>query len=437
MVAATIRFALAVFGLLGGDSSYVSSFAGLHKQHRSTTSTSTITFHGNCDIHRRNRQPLDIISALSASGDNKEDDDDSLLNDQREGMADAFAGLDSLNADDFDDLKPPPSSIDTFSTSNVNAEESAKLFMEMQAELSTEGDEGVYDSILGDLSSGDDIDAPNSYMNTAKDGDVTSLTQALDEAVESPSDMSSTTATSILNDADGLGATDSPTDNTQLTTGDVSNDILTQDIKPSMSMDEFISTAMQEAVSEVNEIEESYSETSPSTSSGDTAEIAKTAEQLLEDEELRKEIESIFDKAGEKLRLEVEAMKKEQEAVTQSASKRGLEYLESEKQRISEAEESVSRLIQTVASRTDEVQKAMEEVEEARNEAKGDTAVDSLKRGGIVKQAALVGGLLFGSRAFTETILVFNSPYGNEHFVPAIVQAAITLVCVAYLFFMK
>lgn len=435
MVAATIRFALAVlFGLMmGGDSSYVSSFAGLHKQHRSTTSTSTITLHGN-DIHRRNRQPLDIISALSASGDNNEEDDDPLLNDQREGMADAFAGLDSLNADDFDDLKPPPSSIDTFSTSNVNA---AKLFMEMQAELSTEGDEGVYDSILGDLSSGDDIDVPNSYMNTAKDGDVTSLTQALDEAVESPSYMSSTTATSILNDADGLGATDSPTDNTQLTTGDVSNDILTQDIKPSMSMDEFISTAMQEAVSEVNEIEESYSETSPSTSSGDTAEIAKTAEQLLEDKELRKEIESIFDKAGEKLRLEVEAMKKEQEAVTQSASKRGLEYLESEKQRISEAEESVSRLIQAVASRTDEVQKAMEEVEEARNEAKGDTAVDSLKRGGIVKQAALVGGLLFGSRAFTETILVFNSPYGNEHFVPAIVQAAITLVCVAYLFFMK
>lgn len=435
MVAATIRFALAVlFGLMmGGDSSYVSSFAGLHKQHRSTTSTSTITLHGN-DIHRRNRQPLDIISALSASGDNNEEDDDPLLNDQREGMADAFAGLDSLNADDFDDLKPPPSSIDTFSTSNVNA---AKLFMEMQAELSTEGDEGVYDSILGDLSSGDDIDVPNSYMNTAKDGDVTSLTQALDEAVESPSYMSSTTATSILNDADGLGATDSPTDNTQLTTGDVSNDILTQDIKPSMSMDEFISTAMQEAVSEVNEIEESYSETSPSTSSGDTAEIAKTAEQLLEDKELRKEIESIFDKAGEKLRLEVEAMKKEQEAVTQSASKRGLEYLESEKQRISEAEESVSRLIQAVASRTDEVQKAMEEVEEARNEAKGDTAVDNLKRGGIVKQAALVGGLLFGSRAFTETILVFNSPYGNEHFVPAIVQAAITLVCVAYLFFMK
>ena len=435
MVAATIRFALAVlFGLMmGGDSSYVSSFAGLHKQHRSTTSTSTITLHGN-DIHRRNRQPLDIISALSASGDNNEEDDDPLLNDQREGMADAFAGLDSLNADDFDDLKPPPSSIDTFSTSNVNA---AKLFMEMQAELSTEGDEGVYDSILGDLSSGDDIDVPNSYMNTAKDGDVTSLTQALDEAVESPSYMSSTTATSILNDADGLGATDSPTDNTQLTTGDVSNDILTQDIKPSMSMDEFISTAMQEAVSEVNEIEESYSETSPSTSSGDTAEIAKTAEQLLEDKELRKEIESIFDKAGEKLRLEVEAMKKEQEAVTQSASKRGLEYLESEKQRISEAEESVSRLIQAVASRTDEVQKAMEEVEEARNEAKGDTAVDSLKRGGIVKQAALVGGLLFGSRAFTETILVFNSPYGNEHFVPAIVQAAITLVCVAYLFFKK
>ena len=38
-------------------------------------------------------------------------------------------------------------------------EESAKIFMEMQAELSTLGEEGVYDDILGDLS-GDVVDVP-------------------------------------------------------------------------------------------------------------------------------------------------------------------------------------------------------------------------------------------------------------------------------------
>ena len=117
----------------------------------------------------------------------------------------------------------------------------------------------------------------------------------------------------------------------------------------------------------------------------------------------------------------------------QTASVRGDEYLESEKQRISEAEASVSRLINKVAKETDSVQKAMEELEMAKNEAGSgggieNTALD-LKQGGIVKQAALVGLLLFGSRAFTETILVVGSPYGNDHFVPAILQGAIALAC--------
>ena len=117
----------------------------------------------------------------------------------------------------------------------------------------------------------------------------------------------------------------------------------------------------------------------------------------------------------------------------QTASVRGDEYLESEKQRISEAEASVSRLINKVAKETDSVQKAMEDLELAKNEAGSgggieNTALD-LKQGGIVKQAALVGLLLFGSRAFTETILVVGSPYGNEHFVPAVLQGAIALAC--------
>ena len=98
-----------------------------------------------------------------------------------------------------------------------------------------------------------------------------------------------------------------------------------------------------------------------------------------------------------------------------------------------------------MARETDEVQKAMEDLELAKNEASGngggsgsieDTAID-LKKGGIVKQAALVGGLLFGSRAFTETILVVGSPYGDEHFVPAVVQAGIAVVCAAYFFLVK
>jgi hypothetical protein len=131
-----------------------------------------------------------------------------------------------------------------------------------------------------------------------------------------------------------------------------------------------------------------------------------------------------------------------QESVIQSGSKQGLDYLESEKQRISEAEESVTRLIRKVARELEEVQKAMEGLELAKNQASGDggsiedTAL-GLKKGGVIKQASLVGGLLFGSRAITETILVLSSPYGDEHFLPAISQALIALACAAYFFLVK
>jgi len=406
--------------------SHVAAFAGVQTQQRRISPTL---------IRRSSRafQPATINArSLGAKsyGDDEEEEIDPLSNDQREGMADAFSALDSLSGDDFDDLRPLSSTGSTNSdiTDGSNMEGSAKLFGDMQAELSTRGEEGLYGDILGDLSG--DNPEPQPYSMT-EEGDVTLLGQALDETAN-------VADTSVLNDADGFGTLDSTTDNsaTPLTTADVSNDILTQEIKPSLSMDEFMSSALEEAVTEID----AATEMTSSDGVGRTGDIAKTTEELLQDEELRRGIEEIFDRAGEKLRLEVEEMKKEQEAVTQAASARGLEYLESERQRISEAEASVSRLIQKVAKETDEVQKAMDDLELAKNEASDgtieDTALD-LKQGGIIKQASLVGMLLLGSRAVTETILVVSSPYGDQHFVPAILQAAIALACAAYFFLVK
>ncbi|KAL9181502.1 hypothetical protein ACHAXT_010307 [Thalassiosira profunda] len=434
---AALIFALFVaLALASWSASPVDAFAGSGALQRRAVATDFGS------IIRRDAQILRprTRAIRTKNNDDDEEEGDPLSNDQREGMADAFAGLDGLTADDFDDLKPMSMSStkesSTSIASDTNMEESAKLFMEMSAELSTRGEEGVYDDIMGDLTSGDPgTDAPPSYLQREED-DVTVLGQALDEAADvlaaatTPAEEAS-----VLDDADGIGTSDK----TPLTTADVTTDILTQEVTPSLSMEEFMSSAIQEAVTELESSERSTEDAGP----GRTDEIAKTAEQLLEDEELRKEIEAIFDKAGEKLRLEVDAMKREQEALTQGASKQGLEYLELEKQRISEAEESVSRLIQKVARETDAVQQAMEDLELAKNQASGegsgsieDTALD-LKKGGIVKQASLVGLLLFGSRAVTETILVVSSPYGEQHFVPAALQAAIALACAAYFFLVK
>lgn len=266
-------------------------------------------------------------SCISAKDDGNEtgDDnvDDPLSNDRREGMADAFAALDSLTADDFDDLRPVLSSTDgsigAFADS-LSVEESAKLFMEMQAELSSlGGEDGVYGDILGDLEVGgdseadDDVDASKTYINLTGENEVTSLGTALDEAVDLLAAADAPSVTFVLNDADGIGTVLSSDDNSDgappLTTADVTEEILTQDIKPSLSMEEFISSAIQQAVID---IESSSEEMASASGVGRTEDIAKTTGVLLENEELRREIGKIFDKAGERLRLEVETMKKEQ-----------------------------------------------------------------------------------------------------------------------------
>ena len=329
---------------------------------------------GNIAEHWKRYASATVLFASNegVESQGEEDEDDPLLSDQREGMADAFAALDGLTADDFDDLKPSSSLSDAGVTStNNNMEQSAKVFMEMQSELSSRGEEGVYDDILGDLSGDSDDLMPSSAV---PDDDITELGNALEES-------------SVLSNIDGLGSGESSS--ATLTTADVANDVLTQDVESSLSMDDFMSKAVTEALTEVAAAEDLSGENASPEDAGEKKDMSIAAEQLLEDEQLRKEIEDIFDRAGEKLKLEVAAMKKEQEAVTKVASDQGFEYIESEKQRLSEAEESVSRLIQTVADRTDEVQKAMEELERAKNEA-GDgsgsgiekTALD-LKQGGV------------------------------------------------------
>jgi hypothetical protein len=399
---------------------------------RSNIIGTEISFRGNNHRRRRNQSShpygyaLDYLRAKYNDDSTDIDDGDPLSSDRREGMAGAFAALESLTGDDFDDVlvSPIDSSNSNIITMDINT------LMEMQSELSALGEDGLYDNVLGDLTS-------EELTLDEEDESMMSLVMALDKTVDLPV-IDAIAATMVLNDADGIGSAQSTIEKAgaTLTTADVSRDILTQEIKPTLSMEDFISSALKEAVNEIEGSPEMLS----NSATGSAEDVAQTVGELLENEELRQEIGKIFDVAGTKLRLEVETMKKEQLAAIQSGSDKGLEYLLSEKQRISEADESVSRMIRAVASRTNDVQKAMEELELAKNQASGgkggsgsieETAL-TLKKGGIIKQASLVGGLLFGSRAFTETILVLNSPYGEEHFLPALAQLFIALACAAY-----
>lgn len=173
--------------------------------------------------------------------------------DKRKGMADAFAALDSLISIDLED----------------NAEtddEVAELFAELMGtpkEVSTE------------------VAVADSQKLNAE--------------------------ASVLTDVDGIG---SISDNEQiLTTADVDNDISSQDFEEILSqaseealdVDSFMSSAFESALADL--------ETEDFGQTGIAAEITKS---VMQDEDFKKEVEAIFNKAADEMKNEMEVFRKEQ-----------------------------------------------------------------------------------------------------------------------------
>jgi hypothetical protein len=167
--------------------------------------------------------------------------DSDFMKDQRKGMADAFAGLNSLN------------SLDETEDEELDEEFKQELFADM----------------MGDLS---DIRP----------------------------DVSTTVDPAVVEDVDGIGslANNEPV----LTTGDIANDILNQDIEPLPNIKDVMSSAFQEAVDGLE----------ARGGIGDSGFAAELAKSVMEDPNFKKEIGEIFDQAAEEMKKEIEVMRKEQ-----------------------------------------------------------------------------------------------------------------------------
>ena len=85
---------------------------------------------------------------------------------------------------------------------------------------------------------------------------------------------------------------------------------------------------------------------------------------------------------------------------------------------------------------TEEVEKAVAQLKEAQGEFNKDPLMQAadLKAAGIVKQGALVGALLFSTRAMGD-IIAIGGVDGSSHAVAAAIQAVIAVACAAYFFF--
>jgi ribosomal protein S20 len=116
-----------------------------------------------------------------------------------------------------------------------------------------------------------------------------------------------------------------------------------------------------------------------------------------------------------------------------SASKnaqKAVDDMQSEAARLYQAESAIKTMLKRVKDETGEVEKAVEDLKKAEAEIDKDLIL-KLKRGGLPKQAALVGFLLFSVRSIADTVVSFND---ETHLPVALIQGGIALVCAAYVF---
>jgi hypothetical protein len=111
--------------------------------------------------------------------------------------------------------------------------------------------------------------------------------------------------------------------------------------------------------------------------------------------------------------------------------------MDDEEQRMAFAEANMVRLLSKVNSETKNVELAIEELKRVQIDATQNTLdgkLSTLKTGGIQKQAALVGALLFTLRSSVETIALMGGD--PTHVGPAIIQGGLAIVCLAIFLFL-
>jgi hypothetical protein len=116
-----------------------------------------------------------------------------------------------------------------------------------------------------------------------------------------------------------------------------------------------------------------------------------------------------------------------------SASKNAqkeIDMLSNDSRRLDQAEASISSMLQRVNRETAGVSRAVEDLQRAQSELDKDFLF-KLKNGGIAKQGALVGFVLFSIRSIVDQIASFGD---ESHMTAALAQGAIAIICAAYFF---
>jgi hypothetical protein len=194
-----------------------------------------------------------------------------------------------------------------------------------------------------------------------------------------------------------------------------------------------------------------------------------SVDSILDDKEIMQEIGAIFERGNDKLMESLEEMRREQvrlcalacllayllsgetesryithshmpnffvqqqELAKASAAKNAQSAKDSmgqEAVRLSQAEASMGAMLKRVNQETAVVEKAVQDLEAAQKQL-DNGVISKLRNGGIPKQAALAGFLLFSVRSLIDTIAALND---ETLATAALLQGAIAIVCAAIFF---
>jgi len=162
-------------------------------------------------------------------------------------------------------------------TSGSKTEDEVKVYSDLLREIETQGEDHIYDDVLGELQS-----VSGGYVPTAEadaDADIPTYFDTIEEAVDAQEKQM------VLDDADGIG-----TLNDDLTVLSVSN--LGGDT------DEMMRRALQEALAEARK--------------NAPEDPASDPNSILNDEEMMREINAVFDRANEQLLASIAQIREEQ-----------------------------------------------------------------------------------------------------------------------------
>lgn len=98
--------------------------------------------------------------------------------------------------------------------------------------------------------------------------------------------------------------------------------------------------------------------------------------------------------------------------------------------RLRQAEGAIETMLTRVKKETADVEQAVEDLKIAQKEIDKDFIL-RLKRGGIPKQGALVGFLLFSTRSIIDSIASISD---ESHISAALIQGGVAVACAAFFF---